>query len=104
FISDEEACLREKIYAQNNEGCFILSFMYKGAKWAIDATRKFDSYTRLLNHSREPNIKFHSPILVELTGKGLPRLAAYALRDIHRGEEIVVDYGVTDKNLPWLKN
>ena len=71
---------------------------------AIDATRNFDSYTRLLNHSRHPNIRFHSPIVVDFSGPPKPRIAAYALRDIKRGEEIVFDYGIKDRSIPWLKN
>ena len=33
-----------------------------------------------------------------------PRVAAYALRDIYQGEEIVFDYGVRDAKIPWLRN
>ncbi|XP_059149827.1 uncharacterized protein LOC131936781 [Physella acuta] len=101
-ISEAEAQSREKIYAYNNEGCFIMSFVFRGRKLAVDATRRYDSITRLLNHSRQPNIKFHAPLLLDLSGNGLPRIAAYALRDIHRGEEIVFDYGVRDRDIPWL--
>ncbi|XP_059149854.1 uncharacterized protein LOC131936794 [Physella acuta] len=101
-ISEAEAQSREKIYAYNNEGCFIMSFVFRRKKLAVDATRRYDSITRLLNHSRQPNIKFHAPLLLDLSGNGLPRIAAYALRDIHRGEEIVFDYGVRDRHIPWL--
>ncbi|KAH9524618.1 hypothetical protein Btru_027359 [Bulinus truncatus] len=104
LVSESEACSREQIYAQNNEGCYIMSFIYKGARMAIDATRHFDSYTRLLNHSRHPNIKFHTPIILDLSGNGKPRIGAYALRDIRKGEEIVFDYGVRDGDIPWLRN
>lgn len=72
-------------------------------KLAVDATRKFDSYGRLVNHSRLPNIRFHKPLVIDLN-TGLPRIAAYALRDIKKGEEIVMDYGVRDGDIPWLKN
>lgn len=103
-ITSKEASHREKLYASNGEGCFIMEFRFNGTKMAIDATRNFGSYTRLLNHSRHPNIKFHSPIVVDLNGSQKPRIGAYALRDITRGEEIVFDYGVQDKAIPWLKN
>uniref|UniRef100_A0A2C9KJN9 SET domain-containing protein n=1 Tax=Biomphalaria glabrata TaxID=6526 RepID=A0A2C9KJN9_BIOGL len=103
LISESEATSREQIYAHNNEGCYIMSFMFKGMKMAIDATRCFHSYTRLLNHSRHPNIRFHRPLIVDLKG-GRPRIGAYALRDISKGEEIVFDYGVRDGSIPWLRN
>ncbi|GFS28085.1 histone-lysine N-methyltransferase [Elysia marginata] len=104
IITHQEIEWREKLYASNGEGCFILEFRYNDKRMAIDATRNFNSYTRLLNHSREPNIKFHSPIVVDFTEPIKPRIAAYALRDIKRGEEIVFDYGVNDRSIPWLKN
>ncbi|GFO05236.1 histone-lysine N-methyltransferase [Plakobranchus ocellatus] len=105
IISPAEADKREKIYAANGEGCFIMEFQFRGEKMAIDATRKFESYTRLLNHSRHPNIKFHpAPIAVDFSDPPVPRIAAYALRDIKRGEEIVFDYGIKDRAIPWLKN
>ncbi|BFY98434.1 hypothetical protein BsWGS_01473 [Bradybaena similaris] len=80
-----------------------MSFSFQGAKLAMDATRKFDSIARCLNHSREPNIRFHPPFVIDLKG-GLPRIASYALRDIYRGEEIVIDYGVRDGHITWLRN
>lgn len=76
---------------------------FQGAKLAMDATRKFDSIARCLNHSLEPNIRFHPPFVIDLKG-GLPRIASYALRDICRGEEIVIDYGVRDGHITWLRN
>ncbi|CAG5129272.1 unnamed protein product, partial [Candidula unifasciata] len=103
IISEAEAQIREKIYANNNEGCYIMSFLFQGAKMAIDATRNFDSFARLLNHSREPNVRFHPPFVTDLKG-GLPRIASYALRDIFKGEEIVIDYGVRDGHITWLRN
>ncbi|RUS77361.1 hypothetical protein EGW08_014875 [Elysia chlorotica] len=104
IITPDEVEHRELIYESNGEGCFIMEFKFNGSSMAIDATRNFNSYTRLLNHSRHPNIRFHSPIVVDFSDPPKPRIAAYALRDIKRGEEIVFDYGVKDRSIPWLKN
>lgn len=60
---------------------------------AIDATRRFDSVACLLNHSSNPNVRFHEPLVTDFK-TGVPRIAAYALRDIHEGEEICMEYGV----------
>ena len=67
----------------------------------MDATRKFDSCARLLNHSKKPNCRLHSPITDVDTQ--LPRLAIYALRDINRNEELTIDYGIRRKSLEWLQ-
>ncbi|XP_012943091.1 uncharacterized protein LOC101853192 [Aplysia californica] len=104
IISRQEAQRREQLYSVNEEGCFIMDFVFQDKRWSIDGTREFGSISRLLNHSRNPNIQFHPPIIVDLNGSQPPRIAAYALRDIYKGEEIVFDYGVHDKRLSWLKN
>ncbi|XP_035826320.1 N-lysine methyltransferase KMT5A-A [Aplysia californica] len=101
YISEKEASQREKIYAANNEGSFILNFRFMGKKMAIDATRRFDSFSRLLNHSIRPNIRFHPPLVTDVVS-GVPRIAAYALRDIHKGEELTMDYGIERGNMSWL--
>ena len=92
-ISEREARKRELTYAQNNEGCYIVSFFFKGQRLAMDATRQYDTFSRLLNHSKCLNINLH-PALVTDFESGIPRLAAYALQDNQRGEEITMDYGI----------
>jgi SET domain-containing protein len=39
--------------------------------------------------------------LLEVDGN--PHLALFARRKIFKGEEILYDYGESDKNLPWRK-
>lgn len=66
-------------------------------KLAVDATRKFDSHGRLVNDSKLPNICSHKPLVIDLN-TWMPRIAAYTLKDIEKGEEIIKDYRT------WLKN
>ena len=88
------------MYAMNKEGCFLMDFIFQGKKLVMHATRKYQSIARLVNHSRIPNIKFHSPIVTDQDGdEPSARLAAYAVWDIFLGEEILFDYAVKDRNI-----
>lgn len=51
---------------------------------------------RLVNHSWHPNSKT-KVIMVD----GTPHLCFFALRDIEIGEEILYDYGVPKRKLPF---
>jgi len=103
-ISRERARKRERIYHMNGEGCYLMDFVFQGKRFTMDATRMYNSVARLVNHSRSPNIQWSPPIVVDLDGDSPPRIAAYALRDIMRGEEILFDYNVTDSKLTWLRS
>ncbi|CDJ31562.1 SET domain-containing protein, putative [Eimeria mitis] len=74
---------------------------------SIDATEERIEFgpARLINHSRKnPNLK---PKAEAVDGDANDlRLFFVALRDIHEGEELLVDYGERDpealKQNPWL--
>ena len=89
-------------YALVGAGCYMYYFQWNSKIWCVDATRPTGRLGRLINHSRKsPNCKTK---LIELNGK--PHLVFIALRDINENEEIVYDYGETNKEAikehPWL--
>lgn len=74
-----------------------------GQNYCFDATRKADSYARLINHGnyKEANIRPHRPLMVD----GRWRLGFYALRNISAGEELLYDYGAGHirESPAWMK-
>lgn len=79
-------------------------FEWKNVKYCLDATidPTGKSLGRLINHSRkQPNCKTS---VFENGGK--PHLIFIALKDIHPGQELLYDYGETEKSTieanPWL--
>lgn len=79
-------------------------FKHEGRDYCLDATKPTGRLGRLINHSRKrPNCKPQVR-----TYRGKPRLIFLALRDIQPGEEILYDYGETDKHvldsMPWLRD
>lgn len=78
-------------------------FLYRGAKWCVDATNESHYKGRLINHSFfTPNLKIK---VVDFGDKGF-HLCLFALRDIKRGEELLYDYGDRSAKSrianPWL--
>ena len=77
-ISDAEACRRG--------GRRKLRICSIDERWSLDGSRGGNG-THYINHSCEPNAYMQS-------ARG-SHILFYALRDIHPGEEITVDYGTT---------
>ena len=47
-------------YKTNDEGSYILEAQTKDGWWCFDATHRFNSFGRLLNHSHTaPNVRMH---------------------------------------------
>ena len=72
--------------------------------FCVDATKETDRFGRLVNHSyKNPSCK----IEVVDNFKGSPHLVLVANRDIEVGEELTIDYCVTDREVleanPWLR-
>lgn len=91
-------------YALVGAGCYMYYFNWNNKIWCVDATQPNGRFGRLINHSRKsPNCKTK---LIESNGR--PHLVFIALRDINKNEEIVYDYGETDKTAlkehPWLSS
>jgi len=87
-------------YAANNEPCMVLDVETSQGWFTLDATRKFSSIGRLLNHApaRKATVK---PFKALLVGKKW-RVALLAARDIAKGEELVWDYGCPPEGRAWL--
>ena len=74
------------------------------SSFSIDATMEPQGdgmmLGRLVNHGtkRERNAKIR-PVEFE----GSPALCIFALRDLETNEEVLYDYGVKEKDLPWNK-
>ncbi|OII76282.1 SET domain-containing protein [Cryptosporidium andersoni] len=105
LISDlHQAEKLEKLYAEENKGCFMYYFKYNDKNYCIDATDETKDYGpgRLINHSRKrPNL------VSKVLNVGLkPRLFFIAKRDIYCGEELLFDYGEYNPEVilsnPWL--
>ena len=73
--------------------------------FCVDASKEVPGrFGRLVNHShKRPNCQ----IEVVDSFKGSPHLVLVAARDIETGEELTIDYGVTDREVleanPWLR-
>ena len=65
LLSLKAAKTKEEVYKANREGCFMFFFRFMDKSCIIDGTKKFDSYSRLINHSVNPNCKVHSPIATD---------------------------------------
>jgi histone-lysine N-methyltransferase SETD8 len=102
LIKMEEAKGREKQYEADGAGCYMYYFEWNKQKLCLDATIPSGRIGRLINHSRKsPNCRTK---LFVLNNK--PHLIFLALRDIMPNEELLYDYGETDreaiKTHPWL--
>ncbi len=99
-LRNERETLEEE-YAANEEGCFIFEVEYQmnGHRWwCLDATRAFNTFGRIINHSCTPNIKAKAVKI-----KGILRVGLLAKRDILVNDELTHDYGVQRAPPPWLR-
>ncbi len=88
----EERASHEQEYAINEEGCYVLEVQLPTGKWlCLDANRNYNSFGRLINHSRPASVclRLHSPLYM----RGKRRVGLYSCRDIEKGEELSFDYG-----------
>lgn len=97
---------REKRYDKERFGSYMYYFEWKNAKYCVDATidPTSKSLGRLINHSRKvPNCKTS---VYEYRGQ--PHLIFIAIKNISPGQELLYDYGETDRTAidanPWLVN
>ena len=90
----------EKQYALNGEACMVLDVYTSMGCFTLDATRRFNSVGRLLNHApaKVATVKPFKPLLVGEKWK----VAFLAARDITKGEELTWDYGCPPEGQEWL--
>lgn len=101
-LKPAEAKERDSKYAEKMLGSYMYYFEWKNVKYCLDATIEDGSLGRLINHSRKhPNCKTSV-----YEHEGIPHLIFVALKDIQPGQELLYDYGETDKKIlkanPWL--
>jgi len=77
------ADVRERRYDAHGIGCYMFRC---GDDNVVDAT-KCGNVARFINHSCEPNC-YSRQIVID----GRVRIVIFALRDVHRGEELTYDY------------
>ncbi|TMS33091.1 hypothetical protein L596_000867 [Steinernema carpocapsae] len=83
LVSEADADLREELYKKLGMNC---TYMYQLGPNVIDATIKAN-FARFINHSCDPNCESYS-FVVDRQEK----VMFYALRDIHKNEELSIDY------------
>ena len=103
-LSADEAERRESRHSVEGEDIYMLEATYNSKRVVFDATYRFGSIARLINHSRRrANILLRQPI--EIRGK--LRIGFIAKRDIRSGEELLFDYDLASystSELPeWYK-
>ena len=91
---------REEEYIANGEGCYVMDVQTSQGWMCFDATRRFLSPGRLMNHARrcEATLTPFKPVL--LGGKW--RVGFLASRDLQPGEELTWDYGCSPGGIHWL--
>ena len=107
IITIEEGEKREKKISPNFANLFYSQTFSKSKcsqSFCVDASTDTGRFGRLVNHSyKSPNC--HIEVVDEF--KGSPHLILVASRDIKVGEEITIDYCVTDREVlaanPWLR-
>lgn len=88
----------EEEYICNGEGCYIVEAQTSRGWMCFDATRRFNSWGRLLNHASHPNCKLFKPLMV----RGKWRLGIVTIRDVEKGEELTYNYGCQPGGIDWL--
>ena len=95
----ETSLEEQETYKSLGLGCFCLDAEYNGKMYTFDATATINDPGRYINHrSRDYNLVIMKPIFIN----GKLRIGLSAQRDIKCGEEFYFDYGVRDKEIPWL--
>ena len=90
----------EAMYAINDEPCLIFDVQTAKGWFCLDATRRYTSTGRLMNHAaaNEATVKPFRALWVDNRWK----VSFLAICDIVEGEELTWDYGCPPKGEEWL--
>lgn len=91
---------KEQEYATNGEPCMILEVQTPQGWFCLDATRKYNTLGRLLNHAA-PHVataKPFKPLLVN----GKWRVGFLSTKDLQPGTEVTWDYACPPQGQQWL--
>ena len=94
---------REEMYDDNGEGCYVIHTTWgmDCKPCVVDPTRLYTNAAKFINHKINGNIRPHR--LVKVNTDEQPRLGMVAARHIAPGTQLYWDYGVRDKDIPWLQ-
>jgi len=102
IILNEEAERRGLQYdSEGRTYLFDLDFNDKDSMYAVDAAH-VGNISHFINHSCDPNLAVFA-IWADCMDPNMPRLALFAQRDIHNGEELTFDYA-SSKTGMFLSN
>ena len=96
----EDRVEEEREYVENGESCMVFDVQTSEGWFTLDATRRFDTVGRLMNHAsaRVATVVPYKPLRI----KKKLRLPFLAARDIDKGEELTWDYGCRPEGQTWL--
>ena len=99
-VERDERGKREFRHHYNTMGCYMVDVAHSVGKGKVtlDATDQLHNYGRYINHAINANIRPWRLIHV----RGKLRMGFMSIRDIEDGEELAWDYGVRDKEIPFL--
>lgn len=96
----EDPDIQEQMIAALGLGCYCLDATYGGKKYTFDASSKCNDPGRYINHAaKNCNLILKQPLMI----KGKLKIGLVARSFIRKGDEIFFDYGIRDKDIPWLK-
>ena len=109
FVCEYAACVKtrqdslgngdDRRYQSLQLGCYALDACHEGQWYTFDATGTINDPGRYINHaSRGINLSLMKPVCID----GQLRIGFVAKSHIKMGEELFYDYGVRDKEIPWL--
>ena len=109
FVCEYASCVKpkkaslahqhEQRYAALGLGCYELDACHQGQWFTFDAIGTINDPGRYINHaSCNTNLVLMKPVMMA----GRLRIGFVAKRNISKGEELFYDYGVRDKDIPWL--
>ena len=111
FVCDYGGMVRKKVgedwgdrrYASVGLGCYCLDAVYNNEKYVFDATPSINDPGRYINHAkRNSNLAIRPPVMIGEPPNSQLKIGFVAIRDINAGEELFFDYGIRDKDTPWL--
>lgn len=98
-MKDSLGCNDDKQYAPLGLGCYALDAYHEGQWFTFDATGTINDPGRYINHgSRNTNLVLRKSVFLA----GRLRIGFVAKCNIKAGEELCYNYGVRDKEIPWL--
>ena len=91
LLTPDEARDRETRHSEEGEDMYMLEATYEGKKVIFDATYRYNSCGRFINHSKKrANLLLRNPIQV----RGRLRIGFIAKRAIKAGEELFFNYNL----------